>query len=448
MLLDAEFKEGEHPRGQPKNPGQFAAAPGGGKEGGEGKGKEESEAGEGNKSKTASKVAPREKQIESAVALTGHLKMMAKLRAGSMKGKKGLEGMKSAEQFLLDNGHPYVVNAKTYEGPRDPMHMCYKNATLAALKNPDRTYVEGYVTVHGVPIEHAWTIDEKGQVYDSTVKPDMGIGGYFGVPFKTDYVLAAGLLNKQYGLLSYETRKTLAPLLKGKTQGYKAEADADKMSPAAIADRISYADAMVRTIAPTDKIDTPERQELRKKIVNDVYNKDIDKRSRNREATIILGLPGSGKSTFAGPLLEKGALEIDPDLVKPQLPEYDNGLGAFAVHEESSSITRNVLQQALSNGDDFVWPRIDSPEKMLQDVKSLKDAGYKVNVKFIDADPNVALQNAVKRFIKTGRYVSMDTIKSYGESPRKAYQAVIDSGLLDSHEAFKSTPGKGFERQS
>jgi membrane-associated phospholipid phosphatase len=142
-----------------------------------------------------------------------------------------------------------------------------------------------------------------------------------------------------------------------------------------------------RQIPPTDKINTEERQALRKQIADNVYNKDIDKRSRNREATIILGLPGAGKSTFAEPLLQKGALEIDPDLVKPQLPEYDNGIGAFACHEESSAITRGVLEKAMTNGDDFVWPRIDSPEKMLADLKSLKDAGYKVNIKYIDVDP-------------------------------------------------------------
>lgn len=449
MLDAAEFKESKHPRGQPGNSGQFAAAPGGGKkstEGAEGGG--DPGAGEGGKEGKVSptKIAPRAKQIDAAVDLAKYLRMVSGARKRG--GGKSAEGKKTPEQFILESGHPYVVNPKTYEGPRDPMHECYRNATLATLKNKDRTYVEGYITVHGVPVEHAWTVDEKGQVYDSTISPDMNIGGYFGVPFKRDYVLASGLVNKKYGLLGQESSKTLQPLLAGKVTDYKTQADPQKLAPSAIADRIAYADALVRTIPPTDKINTEERLALRKQIADSVYNKDIDKRSRNREATIILGLPGAGKSTFAEPLLQKGALEIDPDLVKPQLPEYDNGIGAFAVHEESSAITRGVLEKAMTNGDDFVWPRIDSPEKMLADLKSLKDAGYKVNIKYIDVDPAVALQNAVNRFVKTGRYVSMETIKSYGDSPRTAYEAVLKSGMVDGHESYKSVYGKGFEKQS
>jgi predicted ABC-type ATPase len=441
MWLDAEFKEEEHPRGQPANKGQFSSAPGGGNSAGAGEPERGAEEAGGGASagKAKGKIAPKQKQVEGAVELSGYLRKLASIH--KMPG-----GMKSPAQFLLDHGYPYVANAKTYEGPRDPMHECYKNATLAALSNKDRAYVEGYVVVHGVPIEHAWTVDKTGQIYDSTINPDQGISGYFGIPFKKDYVLAAGLLNKKYGLLGFESRKTLEPLLKGEAENFRAEPDPDSLTPSAIADRISYADAVVRSIPPTDKIDTPERKKLRKEIADKLYNKDIGKRSRNREATIILGLPGIGKSTFARPLLDKGYLEVDPDLAKSQLPEYGNGIGAFAVHEESSAITRSVLEQAITNGDDFVWPRIDSPDKVVKDLKSLKDAGYKVNVQFLDGSYQDAMKNAVHRFLTTGRYVSMEAIKDYGDSPRMAYEAAVKSGLLDNHESYKSTPGRQFEK--
>lgn len=431
MLLDADFKEGEHPRGQPKNSGQFASKPGGkGSEKGSGEGGKEAQAGEQGEKKSVGKVAPREKQIEGTVELSAYLRKIANIN-------RMPKGMKSQSQFILDNGQNYVANAKTYEGPRDPMHECYKNATLAALSNKDRTYVEGYMTVHGVPIEHAWTVDKTGQVYDSTVTPDLGISGYFGVPFKTDYVLASGLLNKVYGLLGHNSRKTLDPLLKGQVKDFRGEVDPDSLSPQVIADRIAYADAVVRSIPPTDKINTPERKQMRKEIADKLYNKDIDKRKRNREATIVLGLPGAGKSTFMDPLLKDGYLNMGGDEVKYEIPEFAGGAGAFAVHEEGSGIMRDVLQRAVTNGDNLAWERVDSPDKIVSDLESLKKAGYKVNVKLVDASPEIAMKSAVKRFLKTGRYVSLENIKGYGGAPRDAYEAAKKTGLLESSEELK-----------
>ena len=432
MLQDAGFEESAHPRGQPKNSGQFASKPGGKKSEAGGGGEGEGEAGSESRTekKDAGKVAPRQKQVEGAVELSKYLRQLS----GVMKMPGG---MKSPAQFILDNGQNYIANNKTYEGPRDAIHECYKNATLAALSNKDRTYVEGYMLVHGVPIEHAWTVDKTGQVYDSTVTPSLGVTGYYGVPFKQDYVLAAGLMNKHYGLFGHESRKTLEPLLKGKTEKFRQDVDPDSLSPAAIADRVSYADAIVRSIPPTDTINTPERQELRKQIKDTIYNKDIDKRKRNREATIVLGLPGAGKSTFTRPLLEDGSLEISGDNAKAMIPEYSGGAGAFAVHEEASGIMRQVLQEGMTNGDNLVWERIDSPDKIVKDVRSLKDAGYKVNVKFIDTPPDVAMKSALRRFLKSGRYVSLENIKAAGDSPRAAFEAAINTGLLESHEERK-----------
>lgn len=440
-LQDATFNEADHPRGNPKNAGQFAKGSGGGSKKADAPRSLTTEIKrpaptqeEGKGEESSAKVAPRDQQIKGTVALTGFLHKL-----GDMQAKGGKIG--SPANFILENGQSYTVNNKTYEGERDPMHECYKNATLAAVRDKNKTYVEGYISVHGVPIEHAWTVDKTGQVYDSTITPSMGVTGYYGVPFKTDYVMAAGLMNKHYGLLGYESRKTLEPLLKGKTEGFKQQPDPSSLAPQAIADQLAYADAVVRTTPPTDKINTPERKELREKVANDLYNKDIDKRKRNREATIILGLPGSGKSTFADPLIADGALEIDPDLAKRQLPEFQGGLGAFATHEESSAITRNVLHQAVTNGDNFVWPRIDSPDKVVADLKSLKDAGYKINVKFLDSSYQNAVSGAVNRYLKEGRYVSLETIKGYGDSPRTAYEAVKKSGLADATEAYKDPEG-------
>lgn len=430
-----EFKESDHPR---RPDGKFGAK-GGSSSAQSEKASEKASQAEQTGSETATepkagKIAPKKAQQDGINGISNFLGMVAGLQPKD----------KSPARFVLENGVPYTVNEKTFKGKRAPMHECYKNAALDALNHEDRTYVEGYVSVHGIPIEHAWTVDASGQVYDSTIHANDAVAGYFGVPFSNEYLMKTLLKNKVYGLLGMESRKTLEPLLKGESKDFKQEVDLDKISDEAVHDRLAYAEHTAKAIPDTSKINTPERQELRKKITSNLYNKDIDKRKRERDATIVLGLPASGKSTLADPIVkEKGALEIDPDLAKAQLPEYQNGIGAFATHEESSGITRDVMAQGLANGDNIVWARVDSPEKTVQDIKNLKRLGYKVNVRMLDVEPEVAEQSAVDRYLTRGRYVSPLVVREYGNKPKESYLAAKNSGLADSTEMYRRGYSRG-----
>jgi hypothetical protein len=163
-------------------------------------------------------IPSHEDQVKAHTDIRNYLTQMDHIRRSN----NLPSGMDSVEGFLLKNGKDYFVNAQTYAGARDTPKMCYMNATLAVLNNNDRTYVEGYITTHGVPIQHAWTVDKAGQVYDSTINPKNGrIASYFGIPFSSKYVLESSVKNKIYGLLGYASRKTLVPLLEGKTTNFK-----------------------------------------------------------------------------------------------------------------------------------------------------------------------------------------------------------------------------------
>lgn len=140
-----------------------------------------------------------------------YLKLVAKLQ----------QGRPSVAQFLLDHGKSYKVNAKTFEGRRGKAGHCYMNATRQALET-GRTYVEGYMTFLGIPIEHAWTMDNSGQVYDPTIKPHPNekIGSYYGVAFNRAYLFEAMQINGYYGVLG-EWSKTRMDLATGKTTNFK-----------------------------------------------------------------------------------------------------------------------------------------------------------------------------------------------------------------------------------
>ncbi len=122
--------------------------------------------------------------------------------------------------FLLKHGAEYRHGPGSFTGKRKEPKECFKNATILMLSDLDLTYVEGKVGVHGLPIDHAWCVDPDGFVIDPTL--DFGIAGdgmdritgYFGVPFRREYVLEAMNANGYFGLLDgWTARKTLPKLV-------------------------------------------------------------------------------------------------------------------------------------------------------------------------------------------------------------------------------------------
>jgi len=122
-------------------------------------------------------------------------------------------GPHTFNDFMLEYGREYAVGPDTFKGPRGEPKNCFGNATHLAAKNPTLTYVEGVVASHGIPIAHAWCVDANDIVVDPTIVNGKKMSGYYGVPFLTDYVRRATLLNGYYGLLDYFVASKTAPKL-------------------------------------------------------------------------------------------------------------------------------------------------------------------------------------------------------------------------------------------
>lgn len=126
--------------------------------------------------------------------------------------------------FMLKYGKDYPIGPKTFSLPKKRQGQCFMNATHLVLEDRSLTYVEGQVIIYGVPIDHAWVVDPDGFVLENTLRADKeNIFSYFGVPFRTDYVLKATQRNSVYGLLDpYYARKTAGKLFdKGLHDGQK-----------------------------------------------------------------------------------------------------------------------------------------------------------------------------------------------------------------------------------
>jgi len=133
--------------------------------------------------------------------------------------QKAAFGSRPLNDFMLEHGRDYQIGPDTFAGPRATARECYKNATHLAVENPALTYVEGKVSTMGIAIDHAWCVIADGIVIDPTLdraKADdtfARIHGYFGVPFRTDYLHKAAFTNGHYGLLDIMSAPETLPKL-------------------------------------------------------------------------------------------------------------------------------------------------------------------------------------------------------------------------------------------
>ncbi len=127
------------------------------------------------------------------------------------KGVKGYVTM-LAEQFNLPAAKLTVAHGRAFPEmspngmkykPGAPKH-CFWNAyELAARTRGKLRYVEGYAN-GGIPMEHAWCVDEHDRVIDPTWRPengqhDDGDREYFGVVIPLPIVKLLRAENKGFG---------------------------------------------------------------------------------------------------------------------------------------------------------------------------------------------------------------------------------------------------------
>lgn len=92
--------------------------------------------------------------------------------------------------FVLREGQEFRPEPLPSKYSRMEMCRCFENAATLAAADEGLTYVEG-IAWGKVPCPHAWCVDDKGSVIDPTwaAGDDWAQLRYFGVPFKTSFVL-------------------------------------------------------------------------------------------------------------------------------------------------------------------------------------------------------------------------------------------------------------------
>lgn len=157
--------------------------------------------------------------------------------------------------------------------------------------------------------------------------------------------------------------------------------------------------------------------------------------AKGQHAVIIIGPPAAGKSNIANPLAERyRAAIVDPDDAKTAIPEFANGLGAAAVHEESSLMAKEVFADLLKDGSNVVVPKVGAdPDSIRRFAAALKAKGYTVDLAHVQAGTDNSQRRNIKRFLKSGRLVPPDYLAKTDSKPEKAYQKLKKDSLF--HEA-------------
>ena len=164
---------------------------------------------------------------------------------------------------------------------------------------------------------------------------------------------------------------------------------------------------------------------------------------RNKELTIVLGPPASGKSTIANELAiaNKSAI-LDSDEIKKALPEYEGGIGAAATHEESSDLAKILQSLMIEQGTNIVLPKVGHTASSIRKVISLyKDKGYKVRIVNMDVTPENAFQRMIRRFVSSGRIIPPVYLDRVGSNPSATYRTLKQEGVADGYAEIDNNGG-------
>jgi predicted kinase len=173
--------------------------------------------------------------------------------------------------------------------------------------------------------------------------------------------------------------------------------------------------------------------------------KDAEPVAREKQVTIILGPPAAGKSTIANDLaIANKAAILDSDEIKAALPEFDGGIGAAAVHSESSTLAKALQSKMASRGTNIVLPKVGHDASSIRGAISLyKDKGYTVRLVNMYVTPENAYQRMISRFMKKGRIIPPEYLDSVGSKPTATYRTLKEEGIADGYAEIDNNTGFG-----
>lgn len=166
--------------------------------------------------------------------------------------------------------------------------------------------------------------------------------------------------------------------------------------------------------------------------------------AQERKATIVIGNPGAGKSTFVN-LIAKDTRSavIDADQIKGYIPEFESGYNTYATLNESSFIRWRVRDAIVEVGDNLILEALgDSPRTLLKAKADLEARGYTVEIAHIKVDADETVRRATRRFLSIGRYIDPPFIRRVviPKIVEGTFDQLVANGDLQAYVEIDATP--------
>lgn len=162
---------------------------------------------------------------------------------------------------------------------------------------------------------------------------------------------------------------------------------------------------------------------------------------------IVIGPPAAGKSSaLADPISQlHGSRILDSDMVKERLPEYQGGLNSGYLHNESRYVWTQMQQAAIQAGDNVVLPIVGHDiNSVLTTMQRYKDAGYSVQVHYLELDGSKTLGRALNRFLTDGRYIDPTYLAKVSDGRiTQVYEQLKEGGLIDEYSHWSNDVPRG-----
>jgi hypothetical protein len=145
--------------------------------------------------------------------------------------------------------------------------------------------------------------------------------------------------------------------------------------------------------------------------------------AKDRQAIIVLGFPGSGRTDAIKRIAKRvGAAFIDIEYVKSLIPEYENGYGTAAVHNEASWMGAVVASDICIDGTNVIVKRVGNQVSTILGLMSeFKSIGYSTTLVLVRMNVDEACRNAAQQLLTKGLLFEQSAFKS-GDP----YEAVIE----------------------
>ena len=205
---------------------------------------------------------------------------------------------------------------------------------------------------------------------------------------------------------------------------------------------------------------TPERTRLHQAIVEQMLDPAAKaKTGRKPIAIVVVGLPGSGKTTVVSPWpkrLDVVCAEANPDDIQNQLPEYQ-GWNADLVHVESRDVLEKILipQGIARRLNLLVDVTGRDPTRTLAIADELGRASYEIYLIHVQLPAGKAAFRAWRRFRggafkqnaadpDAGRFVSPQFIvTAFGSKPAETYAVLKKHPAVVHWQAVNTSGGRG-----